>query len=362
MISDNEGFSRPSIDESKCIHCSKCARICHANKPSASSRKEACVGWHKDDMIRKHSSSGGAFSGLAQVILKAEGVVFGSAFDAESQSVKVCMIQNEGDLDRLRRSKYVESKMQGAIDCVSEQLRKNIRVLFCGTPCMCAGLKACFPHSELLITVSFLCHGVASPRVFTAYLKEIGEGRRISDINMRPKDYGWHDHSIRMSFADGSKYSSHYSLDPYFYGDMVKSLFLRDSCYACQYTDGHMSDITIGDYWGVKANHEIEDTNEGISLLIANTSSGTEIIEESREYLHLVSVPDTSVEYAFYPSHLGAETQRKIAEKKAFVRRVGQDGFLQTAKRTYLSHTFKRRIKVCVKEIKWRVQVLRRRY
>ena len=63
MRLDSEGFLYPEIDESRCIHCNKCNKVC----PVLNSKNmgEKCISTYvavnKNDEERLSSSSGGIF-------------------------------------------------------------------------------------------------------------------------------------------------------------------------------------------------------------------------------------------------------------------------------------------------------------
>ena len=82
MLPDREGFLYPTVDESICVECGLCVKRCPV-------LVERCVGrpivayavQNKDECVRRESSSGGAFTAIAQEVLRQGGLVFGAAFD-----------------------------------------------------------------------------------------------------------------------------------------------------------------------------------------------------------------------------------------------------------------------------------------
>lgn len=57
----------------------------------------------------------------------------------------------------------------------------------------------------------------------------------------------------------------------------MKNLYLRPSCYSCKSRNFRSgSDITLADFWGIgKLNRSLDD-DKGVSMLIVNTTKGTE--------------------------------------------------------------------------------------
>jgi ferredoxin len=82
MKSDEEGFLHPEIDESKCVNCGLCAKVCPVLVESPSRKPLAVYAAKaKDDELRMKSSSGGVFSLLARQVISEGGIVFGAGFD-----------------------------------------------------------------------------------------------------------------------------------------------------------------------------------------------------------------------------------------------------------------------------------------
>ena len=105
----------------------------------------------KDDNLRLDSSSGGAFTLIAQYVLNLGGVVFGASFD-ENLNVAHTFIESPAELDKLRRSKYVESAIGESFKQVKAFLKQGRIVLFSGVQCQIHGLNTFLrkPYSNLL--------------------------------------------------------------------------------------------------------------------------------------------------------------------------------------------------------------------
>ena len=84
MVKDDKGFKVYKIDEEKCIKCGLCKKVCPVlNSRIIESKPEAFAIINKDEEIRKHSSSGGVFSLIAEHIIKDGGVVFGAFLEGQ---------------------------------------------------------------------------------------------------------------------------------------------------------------------------------------------------------------------------------------------------------------------------------------
>ena len=122
--------------------------------------------------IRLESSSGGAFSLLAEKITNENGFVFGATFDKQWNVIHNCT-SDTNELNKFRSSKYVQSSINNTFTKAEELLKNGKKVLFSGTPCQIAGLKN-FLRKDYpqLYTIDFICHGVPSPLVWKTYLNE----------------------------------------------------------------------------------------------------------------------------------------------------------------------------------------------
>jgi coenzyme F420-reducing hydrogenase beta subunit len=294
MVTNSEGFLYPEVNESKCINCNRCRDICPilTRMPSSFQRTDkpetyAC--WINDEKIRRQSSSGGLFTAIAMSVLEDGGIVFGAAFD-ENMHLHHIGAEDIDGLEKLRRSKYVQSEIDDSYKSVKDFLKQEKRVLFVGAPCQVAGLNAYLGKDyDNLITIEFICHGVPSPRVFSEYIKYIEEiyTCRIEDINFRDKRKGWSNGVFVMAkFDNGKEVMLSGRRNGYFYGFLV-NYFLRTSCYDCSFrTMPRQGDFTIADFWGIESKYPNE-AHKGISCLIVNSSKGKRNIDYWKSKVNL---------------------------------------------------------------------------
>ena len=63
----------------------------------------------------------------------------------------------------------------------------------------------------------------------------------------------------------------------------------RECCYNCKYTNpNRISDITIGDYWGIEKENIKIQTNKGVTAVIINTEKGEKlfnIVKRKMKYI-----------------------------------------------------------------------------
>jgi coenzyme F420-reducing hydrogenase beta subunit len=296
MRANDEGFLYPCIDEDKCTDCGLCARICPVNKTqdmhganegtrgNTGGEKKAFACYAKDDDIRAKSSSGGIFSILAKRILEKNGVVFGAGFDSKFR-VRHCHIENIEELDRLRRSKYVQSDIGNTFREVKSFLKEGRYVLFCGTPCQTAGLRSYLGRDyERLVTCDLACYGVPSPKVWSMFLDYLEKKYQstVDSVSFRDKSGGWKNNRMDIAFSNGDRYIVETKRELYFMG-FSKNIFNRASCFDCRFRVWNSgADITLADFWGIeKMGGLIDDDNRGVSLVITHNVQGEKALNEA---------------------------------------------------------------------------------
>lgn len=295
MCEDSEGFVYPQIDTSRCVNCHLCEKVCPiCNYHEIHNPLHVYAIQHYDDTILHDSSSGGAFSLLAEKILKGNGVVYGACFNDNFESVFHNRIISVEELFLLRGSKYLQSDINGTFKQVEKDLSQNKLVLFSGTPCQIMALRTFLQKDyDMLYTVDLICHGVPSSKVWRCYLhhivKTIREKNKLASIpsigslSFREKSKGWRDFKLKVCFE--GKYNA-YKFESFFYNDVYMKLFLNDvilrpSCYKCKAKEGRShSDITLGDFWQINCFDKKIDDNKGISLVLTNTKKGESLIKE----------------------------------------------------------------------------------
>ena len=292
MRKDEEGFLYPVVADDKCVECGACVSICRAGagKIKASDNVSAFAAYCIDESIRKSSSSGGIFSILAEEVLRHGGVVYGAAFD-ERFSVKHIAVDNVSELPRLRGSKYVQSDIGDCFADVKRNVLAGRQVLFSGTPCETAGmLNYLGGRHENLLTVDLVCHGVPSPAVWDAYVREICGAKDYADIkriSFRDKTISWREYSVLFVFKDNTEHRRAMKDDHYMQG-FLRDLYLRPSCHACRFKgDNRTSDITLADFWGIeKVMPEMYD-GRGTSLILTNTKKGLKFLARIKDKMRI---------------------------------------------------------------------------
>lgn len=284
MIQNEKGFYVAYIHEDKCIHCNLCKKICPQNMGSTKKNDPlatyAC--WGRDEQTREESTSGGLFTVLSNLILEKNGVIFGAHFDLNFKVIHG-YIEKREDLSKMRGSKYVQSYVGSSFKGAKSFLEKDRWVLFSGTACQIAGLKAYLGKEyPTLLTIDVLCHGVPSPKVFKDYKDCMSKNQdSIENIRFRYKKPSWTVFSMRIDYKNKNMYCKDTFTDPYIVG-FLQDFTTNEVCSQCQYVGTkRVSDITLADFWGyISEKKKYRNNEKGISLCLVNTEKGKAIFKE----------------------------------------------------------------------------------
>ena len=290
MEPDVLGFLYPKVDESKCVDCGFCDKVCAFNDNYDKSLNlpapDVYGARHKDMNEVMKSRSGAAFVAISDYILEQGGVVYGAGYKDHFRVAHKRATTKE-ERDEFRGSKYVQSDLTGIFEQVKEDLKNGLTVLFSGTGCQCAGVNAYIGKKlrENLILVDIVCHSVPGPYLWHDYIDWLEKkySSEIVSVNFRNKvKYGWKSHIETYIFDNGKEYSSSV------FTSLFKScLVLRTSCEKCHFCNTiRPSDITLADFWDRGRNFpDINKDNKGESLLLINTEKGREFFDEVKDKL-----------------------------------------------------------------------------
>lgn len=243
---------------------------------------------HKDDKVRAASRSGGIFTAISDQVLTDGGVVYGCVLTEDFQAVHI-RAETAEDRNRMRGSKYIQSKLGDTFNKVKRDLDNGRLVLFSGTGCQVAGLKSFLGKQyDNLVCMDLVCHGVPSKNVWQKYLEwqEKREKSKAVNVDFRnKKDFGWTAHVETVWMNNGSIVHSEVFKN-LFYGHTI----LRPSCYECPYKSIHRNgDISIADYWRLeKAAPEFAD-DKGTSLVLVNSDVGEKLLKSVNDTIRCKS-------------------------------------------------------------------------
>lgn len=292
---DDRGFLYPCIDETRCVDCGLCRKVCPNNTPvSRSEEQEAFVATAKSIEEQRTSTSGGLASVLSRYIIRQGGIVYGCTGE-ECTNIHHVRISSEDEISRIKGSKYVQSNLGLCFGAIKKDLQQGITVLFVGTPCQCAGLRSYLQKDyDNLYVVDFVCHGVPSQKILGDAIRYNVKSDNLNGIEVqfryRKGDNERSVYGLRLIKDDGVVYQKDWPENDYITG-FLRGVFYRESCYSCKYaTPKRISDITLGDFWDKKKERSISKEALGLSSVICNTEKGKIIIGDIDDMLNAESI------------------------------------------------------------------------
>ena len=335
-------FYTTKVDEKKCVNCGKCVTVCPLNSENKHlDIKGAYGGWHYNDEIVRSSSSGGAFTAIADWVLHKKGIVYGAAYSDDCKEI-LTLSTEETSLDNIKRSKYVESSVNFSFRKIKKNLEDGRYVLFCGTPCQVAGLNSYLGKDyEKLITVDFACGGLTSHKLYETRISDLEKKYRskVASVNFRAGLYGWKQHAILVQFKNGRKYKMPSIYDPYVFAFMYARYGNRTECFECNFRNNHYADFIVADFWKYFDYSNLENNEKGISLILSNSDKAEKLMTEISSVMHLESL---DINKATYNCNLKVPPKKDFFEKrKAFFQTFESDGLKEAARQAGMSTGFK---------------------
>lgn len=285
---DELGKTVPEILKEKCVECGLCRKVCpELGKKNLTFPIKCYAMWTKDKKDREECASGGVATGISHYFIANGGVVFGTDWNKGNElELEIKMAETEGEMEHFKTSKYVQAFTGDSYKRAKQQLVQGRQVLYVGTPCQIAGLKGYLQKEyENLTTIDLICHGTPPIEYLRTYVKELFPNKRVVKASFRGKD----DYCLKF-FENGNVnpiYSKMHILDLYF-SAFLKGLTFRDNCYMCEYArNERVSDITIGDFWGIDRSTLKRKYEGKISVVLINTDKGKKTLEQCRDKFYM---------------------------------------------------------------------------
>ena len=344
------GFRYPQIDKDACVNCGLCEKVCPTDKAlEVPVEQKVYAAVHKDTEVLAKSTSGGAFTAIADAIFAQGGIVYGAAM-LDDMQVKHIRTTGKDDFEGLRSSKYLQSDTGTTYQMVEQDLKQGKFVLYSVTPCQIDGLKNFLGKDyETLYTVDIVCHGVGSQAYFDKYMDFARERYgKIKALRFRSKEYaGWSCGGVVVvvDSSDCLKKIPYRDFDNYYYSYFLSGDIYRKSCYSCKYANtNRVGDFTLGDYWGVEALNLPLQTENGCSLLLVNNQHAMQLLDE----IESLDRVETTVEQAAHcnkqlnaPSKLMDSRQNRIGEYESMSGQQIQKEYLKNHRKTVVKGQLK---------------------
>lgn len=282
---NRDGFYRPVVDDSLCIDCGICTKVCYKFDENLQISQEADLenyplfsAWSKDDGVVMHTTSGGIGDLLARELIAEGYKVVGVVYNDSKVRAEHLIATTEDETLPFRGSKYIQSYTLEAMKDVVNNCRKEKYAVF-GTPCQIYALSKLASMRrvrENFVFVDLYCHGCPSLHIWTKYQEYIKKKLCIGHfgkVEFRSKVKGWGAFCIvvvideKPIFVSNPKEDGFYEL---FFCDQV----LNDGCCDCKLRSSlEYTDIRLGDFWGRK----FLNNHRGVSGVSLVTEQGKDL-------------------------------------------------------------------------------------
>jgi len=277
------------------------------------------TGWATDPGLRFAGSSGGALSMLL-VHLLAEGVVDAVVQTAASPDLAIgnatVISTDAAGIMRAAGSRYAPS---APLEGLHAQAASGRRFAFVGKPCDAAALRAICGRDAAIaaafpVILSFFCAGVPSHAGGRAVLTALGTDLDATAA-FRFRGNGWPGMATATA-PDGTERSMSYH-DSW---GKILSKHVQHRCKICADGTGVAADIVCADAWEADAQgYPLFTEAPGISLIVARTALGAELIEAARAAGRIETAPfDVATLAAIQPGQ--RERRRALFARLAALR------------------------------------------
>lgn len=242
--------------------------------------------------IRLRSTSGGTFSEIARSFIKTGGCVCAAGYDEQGKVVHK-LINTISEIDELCESKYVQSNLNNCFAEVESCLSSSRKVLFVGTPCQVAGVKAYLRNKdEKLYTIDLVCYGVPSPMIYIEWRAEIERvyKKKIAYVHFRDKSFGYAAPNVKIVFKDGSSAEQTFLIKSYM-KTFMSGLNVRPSCSECAFKGiDRCSDLTFGDCWHIGVFQKAMDDNLGTTSVYVHSPKGSMLLDMIKNQVNISQI------------------------------------------------------------------------
>lgn len=333
------GKTIPTINNSKCVDCGACVRVCQLEGNIELNNIKKCYAVTSLNSADKIGyASGGVATEIGRFIVSSEeGVVYGAKFDKDC-TLNIVKAQNEKEVIDFAGSKYLQSNVGFSFQEVEKILKEGKTVFYVGTPCQIVGLKKYLSKDyENLYTADLICHGTPPQSYFIQHLSAITNEKPDKIVMRGEKGF-----RIIMYKDNKEIYKKLSSCDYYYYA-FLNALTYRDNCYICKYAQKKRSgDLTLGDFWGIQKSDQFKKYNNKISVVLLNTEKGIRLWEKVRNRFYY---EERSIEEATAGNIQLNKPSSPHSDRADFERKYVSNGFEAAVKTETIVKNVKNNIK-----------------
>lgn len=307
------GLLWAKVNGERCTQCGLCLDVCsgihlksgllpQSIDPFKGHVLSAYCGRATDSDILKNGQSGGIATALLCYLLDAGDIdktlVTQMPQDGSLRPVPV-LTDDKDQIYKAQGSKYCPVPLNAYLPHANECDYSKIAVV--GLPCHFHGIcniAAKNNYYERPLLIGLICERVMSFAAMEYLVKKSALPRpSIAAMRYKDKSLGGWPGNINITSKDNKTtvVGSHHRM-------WCKSVFTPPRCYLCFDKMNVLSDIVLGDAWGVN------EDRQGTSVILARTERGQQVIEKARRS-EVIQVETIDPELIFKGQHI--ETKRK---------------------------------------------------
>ena len=349
MQKDDLGFCYPLIDETKCVRCGLCYKICpEINTPKLSVPTDVYAAKLRDKKKLHKCSSGGLATAFSEWCLNNNWIVYGAK--ATNKGAVYNRANSLEDIHAFKGSKYIQSDMSMVYENILNDLN-NSRVLFIGSPCEVDAIQRFCHNDKNLTCISFPCGGWSSFKILDEEIRQCFPGIEYDSFSMRER----HHVSIKI-YKEGiekGNIPTHLSL---FMASLDSKASVRTSCWECKYCRAErIGDIVVGDFWGLRQSDIFKesDIKDGVSFCGILTEKGNALFESIKKEL-MIEKSDYCLVKKSNPRlnyQIKSDKSFDYSKHKRFYRFYHRYGLKVAVSRTLRLYYIKRKCRFYIKKI-----------
>ncbi|MDO4815595.1 MAG: Coenzyme F420 hydrogenase/dehydrogenase, beta subunit C-terminal domain [Bacillota bacterium] len=287
-------------------------------------------------------SSGGIATAISRHIIRNGGYVAGVAYSEDFYSVRYEIAHTEEELEKFKGSKYIDADKGTIYKDVKVLLDAGETVLFFGSPCIVAAMKAFLKDEyENLITCELVCEGPTTMEVHRQYIEHLEKkfDSKVVEFTVRRKKDAWVPKYMYAKFENGKVFLRNFRRTEYCYAFKV---YAKPACYVCKFK-GHnrKGDMTLGDFWGATPK-DVFWNEKGVSSIFVHTEKAKKLLLETEG----IRLFDSDFERATAENPMMIKSRKMRSERAKFEKLFKKHGLIYAARH---SMKFKDRVSVWVK-------------
>lgn len=283
MEDDPLSCQYPVIDETKCIKCGMCQKVCPALTPQrAFPQGKVYAAWNTDEQLRAQAASGGVATAIYQYALLKGMRSFGVTCLADGKTCFV-PISSLDDIKKCRNSKYVYTDISPILKPIKQLVQSGERVILPALPCQIAAVLAYMGGKrDNLILIDIICHGVCPSQYLEQHITTVTERKKkqADEVLFRDPQFGTNQFVFSLYEKDHCFYHAPVHSDDVYQLGYHKALTYRENCYHCNYARAErLGDMTIADFSGLGRKKPFNGKRDSVSCVIVSSQDGEELIK-----------------------------------------------------------------------------------